>query len=229
MTRTQHIALVALSCIAALAFQPNAWAVTQTSGAGSAVTTIDASATFENTASLNGNPYSEGGMLFSRTGLSFNNGGCGYAGCANITNNPGFAGFSGNYMYGAGGVGYFNIASTGGNVFSGLEFTVGTGFFSSTVDVVWEAYNSSILVGSGSVSLAVGTVIGFNDASGFDSLRYTDVLQSGQNAPAFDTVRGQYVAAIPEPEIYAMMMAGLGLLGYVTRRKKLQAAALLMR
>jgi hypothetical protein len=37
------------------------------------------------------------------------------------------------------------------------------------------------------------------------------------------------VAAIPEPEIYAMMLAGLGLLGYVTRRKKLQAAALLMR
>jgi hypothetical protein len=36
-------------------------------------------------------------------------------------------------------------------------------------------------------------------------------------------------APIPEPEIYAMMLAGLGLLGYVTRRKKLQAAAPLMR
>ena len=30
---------------------------------------------------------------------------------------------------------------------------------------------------------------------------------------------------IPEPEIYAMMMIGLGLLGWVTRKKKLQAAA----
>jgi hypothetical protein len=32
------------------------------------------------------------------------------------------------------------------------------------------------------------------------------------------------VAPIPEPEIYAMMLAGLGVLGFVARRKKLQAA-----
>ena len=217
--------LIALSIVFALYSASSFAAVSQTSGAGSAVTTIDASASFESTASLTANPYSEGGMLFSRTGLSFNNNGCGYAGCAY---NPGFAGFSGNYMYGVG-VGYFDIATTGGNLFGGLEFTVGTGFSSSTVDVIWEAYRSSVLVGSGSVSLAVGTVIGFNDASGFDTLRYTDVLQSGQNAPAFDTVHAQYVAAIPEPEIYAMMLAGLGVLSFAARRKKkLQVSAALM-
>lgn len=32
-------------------------------------------------------------------------------------------------------------------------------------------------------------------------------------------------AAIPEPEIYAMMAAGLGLMGFVGRRRKAQAAA----
>jgi hypothetical protein len=33
------------------------------------------------------------------------------------------------------------------------------------------------------------------------------------------------VAAIPEPEIYAMMLAGLGLMGFVARRRRQQAAA----
>ena len=34
-----------------------------------------------------------------------------------------------------------------------------------------------------------------------------------------------HVAAVPEPETYAMMMAGLGLMGFIARRKKNQAAA----
>jgi hypothetical protein len=33
------------------------------------------------------------------------------------------------------------------------------------------------------------------------------------------------VTPIPEPEIYAMMAVGLGLLGWVGRRKKLKEAA----
>ena len=221
MTRTQHIALVALSCIAALAFQTNAWAVTQTSGAGSAVSFVEGTANFEYRNALFDNPYLEGGMAFSRTGLSFNNNSCGFAGCGT---NSGFVGFSGNYMYGWG-TGYFDIAATGGNVFHGLELIVGDGYSSDPKDVTWQAFSSSILVGSGTLSLGSGTIIGFSDAIGFDTLRYT----SNDGAPAFDSVNAQFTAAIPEPEIYATMLAGLGLLGYVTRRKKLQAAALLMR
>lgn len=33
------------------------------------------------------------------------------------------------------------------------------------------------------------------------------------------------VAPVPEPEVYAMLMAGLGLLGFMSRRKKAHAAA----
>ena len=33
------------------------------------------------------------------------------------------------------------------------------------------------------------------------------------------------VAAIPEPEIYAMLAAGLGLMGFVARRRRQQLAA----
>jgi hypothetical protein len=221
-TRIQHLALVALSSLAALALQPNAWAVTQTTGAGSAVSIVEGTANFESLSALFDNPYLEGGMAFSRTGLTFNNNGCGFAGCAY---NSGFVGFSGNYMYGLGTDGYFDMAATGGNVFHGLEFTIGDGYPSNLQNVTWQAFSNSILVDSGTLSLSSGTIIGFSDAIGFDTLRYT----SNDGAPAFDSVNAQFTAAIPEPEIYVMMMVGLGLLGYVTRRKKLQAAALLMR
>ena len=168
------------------------------------------------------NPYFEGGMAFSRTGLTFNNNGCGFAGCPS---NSGFAGLSGNYMYGVG-TGYFEMAATGDNAFHGLEFTVGTGFAITLQNVTWQALSDGILVDSGTVSLSPGTVIGFSDAIGFDTLRYTNVQQGFANfAPAFDSVNAQFTAPIPEPEIYAMMLAGLGVLGFVARRKKLQATA----
>ena len=35
--------------------------------------------------------------------------------------------------------------------------------------------------------------------------------------------QAQGVAAVPEPETYAMMLAGIGLLGFVVRRKKQNA------
>lgn len=38
-------------------------------------------------------------------------------------------------------------------------------------------------------------------------------------------IRGQLVAAIPEPETYALMLAGLGALAWAGRRKKMRAAA----
>jgi len=34
-----------------------------------------------------------------------------------------------------------------------------------------------------------------------------------------------YVGAVPEPETYAMMLAGLGLMGFVARRRRRQGAA----
>lgn len=44
------------------------------------------------------------------------------------------------------------------------------------------------------------------------------VLRSGQNA--FETDNHAVLAAVPEPETYAMMLAGLGLMGFVARRRK---------
>jgi hypothetical protein len=36
---------------------------------------------------------------------------------------------------------------------------------------------------------------------------------------------GDVVAAVPEPEIYAMMAVGMGIMGWVARRKKRKQAA----
>ncbi|MEG1118645.1 MAG: FxDxF family PEP-CTERM protein, partial [Janthinobacterium sp.] len=34
-----------------------------------------------------------------------------------------------------------------------------------------------------------------------------------------------YVSAVPEPETYAMLLAGLGLVGFMARRRKNKSAA----
>jgi hypothetical protein len=39
------------------------------------------------------------------------------------------------------------------------------------------------------------------------------------------TIGWEYVMAVPEPETYAMLLAGLGLMGFVARRRRLKATA----
>ncbi len=60
---------------------------------------------------------------------------------------------------------------------------------------------------------------GFNFVGGH---QFVDVMGLPLSAWA---VRAGDVALIPEPETYAMMLAGLGLMGFVARRRKRKAAA----
>jgi hypothetical protein len=76
-----------------------------------------------------------------------------------------------------------------------------------------------------------------------DKLAYADCAPGGMMGPtcmtgtslagygSVGTMSGYPVsqtitAAVPEPETYAMMMAGLGLVGFMSRRRKVQAKAL---
>ncbi len=68
-------------------------------------------------------------------------------------------------------------------------------------------------------TLSWGGITGVFDSSGNTVLDFTDTSMSG-----FDYY--QQTAAIPEPETYAMLLAGLGLLGVAARRRKLKKAAL---
>lgn len=53
------------------------------------------------------------------------------------------------------------------------------------------------------------------------------VFQEGRQLASDEFTIVENVGAIPEPESYAMLIAGLGLLGLVARRRKLRAALLL--
>ena len=48
---------------------------------------------------------------------------------------------------------------------------------------------------------------------------------SGQYSLAFSPGVGNSIAPVPEPDAYAMLLAGLGLLGAVARRRKQESAA----
>lgn len=81
---------------------------------------------------------------------------------------------------------------------------------------------TSLVFGIGGISsmIITGSATGFSPF-GLDNLQFNgtgNTLLSGVDFPQTD------VTAIPEPETYAMLLAGLGLLGFVARRRKSQPA-----
>lgn len=89
-------------------------------------------------------------------------------------------------------------------------------------------------------SIDQGNFIGFHSASVFNgpvysldlgsvggSLLFDRVvitLDQGGGPEVYDNLVFDSVNAVPEPEVYAMLAAGLGLLGFVTRYRKKKAA-----
>jgi hypothetical protein len=117
----------------------------------------------------------------------------------------------------------------------GLYTNLASARFSTDGGLIWAVASLSVsLVPGGSASTdpfyLVASGLNLADSLTLNLIEFTAYDLAGVGASSrFGIQTHLNVAAIPEPEIYAMMLAGLGLLGYVTRRKKLQAAALLMR
>lgn len=70
------------------------------------------------------------------------------------------------------------------------------------------------------LSQGPGTVnfVGIVDAAGFTSVTFTGT-RSGDGV-FYDRTQYAMSAAVPEPETYALMLMGLGVMGYVARRRK---------
>lgn len=111
-----------------------------------------------------------------------------------------------------------SVSSLGAISFKFAELG-GGGSSSATNGGPWDPNTSIGLIGS-NMTVASGAgagsyafVIGYNDSAGTATLGDWDDYVVGVN----------FTPAVPEPEVYAMMAMGLGLMGFVARRRKQQA------
>ena len=89
------------------------------------------------------------------------------------------------------------------------------------------SYNSNTLAQT-LVSQAIGATTGANPSwSGLGNVAVLNLYTGYNSTTGVFSGNSQsqlYIAPVPEPEIYAMMGLGLGLMGFMARRRK-QAAA----
>jgi len=107
------------------------------------------------------------------------------------------------------------LAMSGGETF---------GFYVVAIEggLQWEDNNQLRTNSNGDLTITTYETLGTDETNNGTSAFFAET----KNFRTFvGTVHYTSVAAIPEPEIYAMMAAGLGLMGWVTRRRKQQLAA----
>lgn len=121
----------------------------------------------------------------------------------------------------------FDVARSNGS--SSGQALVASAYNGSTLlssqSIVLGSVNSwtSVLFGIGGISslIITGSATGFSPF-GLDNLQFNatgNTLLSGLDVSRID------VTPIPEPETYAMMLAGLGLLGFISRHRKQKSTA----
>ncbi len=112
---------------------------------------------------------------------------------------------------------YFGFYWGSPDTYNNLELLSGTSVLKSWTGTQLASLMSVSNNGNQSVGVFVN-ILADNAAEYFDAVRFTSTTN------AFETDNHATIAAIPEPETYALMGLGLGLLGFVARRRKQKAA-----
>jgi hypothetical protein len=107
----------------------------------------------------------------------------------------------------------------------------------SYISFLWgspDTYNTLTVNSTGSSQVFTAAGLGFpftnGDQSFNQSVQFTGLAGSLITSLVFSSTQDAFevarfsITAVPEPETYAMMLAGLGLMGFVARRRKQRAA-----
>lgn len=220
----------AASALALLAFAGTGQAATiQTEGAGSAVTSIDRSASFDSLTSSNAvnlDTYQENGLAITTASTSWGED------PALAPMDP-FHGANGSdrafYAMANGSDTWVTIAATDAQTLFGVEFMYGNTWTTGDIygpypwgnhDAVlaWQTLDANDnVISSGSVGggplLEMGTIVGFYDPDGFASLQVQATMPNQTiQALALDNLNVQ-LQPVPEPSTLPLVALGAGLLG----------------
>lgn len=106
---------------------------------------------------------------------------------------------------------------------------LGLGSGTYNVGITVSGQNLTFSGATSNLNGATGVVLDFNNLS-FFGVKYSGngpfVLDLAGTATAGANYSGTYsVSAVPEPETYGMLLGGLGLLGFISRRRAAKKAA----
>jgi hypothetical protein len=175
-----------------------------------------------------GNTYSEGGITVT------------YKGSAQIDPNY-TSGIGGQGNYGwypnGGGIGYTDVILTGGGSFQAIQFLAGSGFGAGPPTYMdYEVLNNGSVVSSGNVAIAGGN--GPMQYFGFSGGGFNEILLQNQGADSHSVFNPNAIeagaydsfaatpAATPLPAALPLFATGLGVMGFLAKRRKRKNAAL---
>lgn len=155
-----------------------------------------------------GSPFTVGSLTFVEGGRNLIGGSLGYSMSRNLLTDDYISGTTVNIS------GNYNLFSLNAGNFinaSNTSFNVTTNLGSYSFD-----QNIGLAANGGAL-----TFVGFKASQGEF---FTSVRVYGSGATGFTDVQIGSVSAVPEPETYAMLFAGLGLIGAAVKRRKAKQA-----